>query len=372
MAKKSGNNILKTLLWFPSVLYGIIVGTRNKLFDLNLLHSKEFDIPIISVGNISVGGTGKTPFVEFLVSILVDHSKLAILSRGYKRKSKGFVLSDKKSTVEEIGDEPLQMKRKFPGITVAVDNERVHGIQKLLDDDKDLDVILLDDAYQHRYVKPGISILLVDYNQPLYSDHYLPLGRLREHPSEKSRANIVIVTKCPENIKPMEQRIIKKDLNLFPYQYLFFTRVMYGDIQPVFPGKFKVLSSEICKENKYNILLVTGIANSRPLRKQTRGISPKISEVKFPDHHAYSVKDIKKINRNFKRISSTNKIILTTEKDAIRLKSLQHIIQQGAKNWYYIPIEVDFHDGKKESFQSLIIDYVTKNKRNSNLSSVKN
>lgn len=371
MARKPENNALKILLWLPSVIYGFIVGVRNKLFDLNILHSEEFDIPIISVGNISVGGTGKTPFVEFLVSILSDDYKVAILSRGYKRKTKEFVLSDENSTVEEIGDEPLQMKRKFPNITVAVDRERVHGINKLKDDFKDLDIVLLDDAFQHRYVKPGLSILLVDYNQPISSDHYLPLGRLREHPSEKSRANIVVVTKCPENIKPMEQRIIVNDLMLFPYQQLFFTTVKYGDIKPVFTGKFKLLSRRICKEGKYNILLVTGIANSRPLRKQTRSISPKISEIKFPDHHQYTQKDFKKINRNFKRIPGPNKIILTTEKDAMRLRNLQDFIQPGIKNWYYIPIEVSFHNNKKESFQTHIRDYVTTNKRNSILSSDK-
>ena len=371
MARKTGNNILKELLWPPSVLYGFIVGFRNKLFDFNLLRSKEFDIPIISVGNISVGGTGKTPFVEFLVSILTNNFKVAILSRGYKRKTKGFILSDADSTVEDIGDEPLQMKRKYPGITIAVDRKRVHGIQKLIDDDKDLDAILLDDAFQHRYVKPGLSILMVDYNQPLSSDHYLPYGRLREHPSEKSRANIVVVTKCPEKMKPIEQRLILNELTLFPYQKLFFTTVKYGEIKPVFGGKFKQLSKKVCKEGKYNILLVTGIANSRPLRKHTRSISPKINEIKFSDHHIYTSKDIININDNFKRIQDANKIILTTEKDAMRLKKFQSNIQPDINFWYYIPIEVEFHHDKKESFRTHIIDYVTKNKRNSILSSVK-
>ena len=215
------NEWLTPLSW----LYGLGVGFRNHLFEIGILKSKSFDVPVISVGNITVGGSGKTPHVEYLIRLLQDKVKVAVLSRGYKRKSKGYVLANKQSTAREIGDEPYQIMKKFSDIYVAVDKNRCEGIERLTSDEntKNTDVILLDDAYQHRYVKPGINILLVDYHRLIIYDKLLPAGRLREPQSGKSRADIVIITKCPADLKPMEFRVLTKALDLFPYQKLFFT-----------------------------------------------------------------------------------------------------------------------------------------------------
>ena len=205
-----------------SWLYGLGVRLRNQLFELGILKSRSFDIPVISVGNITVGGSGKTPHVEYLIRLLKSNSKVAVLSRGYKRKSKGYVLAGKDTRMRDIGDEPYQMKTKFPDIHVAVDKSRCHGIDMLTSGEatKDTDVILLDDAFQHRYVKPGINILLVDYHRLIIYDKLLPAGRLREPQKGKSRADIVIITKCPKDLKPMEYRVIIKAMDLYPYQQL--------------------------------------------------------------------------------------------------------------------------------------------------------
>ena len=366
------NRIFKQIfLWPFSVLYRLSVGIRNQLFDFKILHSTSFKIPIISVGNITVGGTGKTPFVEFLLSFLKNDFNVATLSRGYKRKSKGFLLVTKNHTVHESGDEPLQLKNKYPEAQVAVDRNRVHGIQELKKNNPNLNAIILDDAFQHRYVQPGLSVLLVDFNRPLSSDYFLPMGNLRENPHEMKRAHIIIVTKCPDQLKPIDQRLIRKELNIFPYQKLFFTGIKYRPIQPVFTVESSLLSDEICKNDNYHILLVTGIANTRPLRKHIRSISSRIKEIKFMDHHYYSKKDLLRINQIFKSMESP-KLILTTEKDAVRLRELGTIIQPDPVVWYYVPVEIKFFNQEKELFRKIIVDYVTKNKRYSILSSRKN
>ena len=213
-----------------SFLYGIGVGIRNQLFELNILKSRSFTTPVISVGNITVGGTGKTPHVEYLIRLLSKEVKVAVLSRGYKRKTHGYILADESTTMRDIGDEPYQMKRKFPDIEVAVDAKRCRGIDHIIHDEKtkDTDVILLDDAYQHRYVKPGINILLVDYHRLIMYDELLPSGRLREPVESKNRADIVIVTKCPASLNPIDYRVLTKAMNLFAYQSLYFTSLRYG------------------------------------------------------------------------------------------------------------------------------------------------
>ena len=372
MAPRPGNNIINYLLWPLAIIYGLITGIRNKLFDYSIIRSVEFDIPVISIGNITVGGTGKTPFVEFLVSFLKNEFKVAILSRGYKRKTNDFIFVKKHSSVAEVGDEPLQIKKKFPESIVVVDKQRIHGIRKLLTEYAGLDIILLDDAFQHRYVKPGLSILLIDYNRQISTDHYLPFGRLRDNPAEIKRAHIIVVTKCPDNMKTIDQRLILKDLKLFAYQKLFFTRINYDEIKPVFKTNSDNISNETFKKDKFDILIVTGIANSRPLRKYIRSLSPRIMELKFPDHHLFSKKDFNTINKTFEKIENEKKIIITTEKDTMRLLEYQNSLQPEKKFWYYIPIKVVFFDNKDELFRNHIINYVTKNKRHNILSAEKN
>ena len=220
------NDLIKINKWlYPfSFLYGIGVNLRNQLFDLNILRSQSFDVPVICIGNITVGGTGKTPHTEYLIKLLQKEFQVAVLSRGYKRKSKGFVLATPDTPMEQIGDEPFQMKQKHPQVHVAVDADRRRGIARLCEPGitPEVEVVLLDDAYQHRYVKPGINILLVDYHRMIGEDALLPAGRLREPERGKNRANIVIVTKCPHDIKPMDYRIISKHMDLYPYQKLLY------------------------------------------------------------------------------------------------------------------------------------------------------
>ena len=264
-----------TILLYPfSLIYGLMVWIRNSLFDIQAIKSIEFPIPLISVGNITVGGTGKTPHIEYLVELLKDEFTLATLSRGYKRKTRDFILADSLSGISDIGDEPVQIKNKYPDIHVAVDRRRVNGVRELMRRIPELDVILLDDAYQHRHIKPGLSILLIDFNRPLSEDHLLPAGRLREQGYERRRANIILITKCPDRLKPIERRIIVKDLKLYPFQHLFFTKLIYGKPVPVFADINKRIPLEEMKAAKPHILMVTGIAGPRLFKKHLRGISP--------------------------------------------------------------------------------------------------
>ncbi len=351
------NDWMLPLSW----LYGLGVGLRNHLFDLGVLPQQEFSIPVIDVGNITVGGSGKTPHVEYLVRLLRDKMKVAVLSRGYKRKSRGYVLADADTPMHTIGDEPFQMKQKFPDIYVAVDKNRREGIQHLTDDEptSDVDVILLDDAYQHRYVKPGINILLVDYHRLIIYDKLLPAGRLREPMKGKNRADIVIVTKCPKDLKPMEFRVLTKALDLFPYQALYFTCIDYDALTPVFAegGTLPPLSSA-------NVLLLTGIASPRQMELDLKGQCRSITPMTFGDHHQFSEKDAARINRAFANLPAP-RIVVTTEKDAARLLATPGLAADVRKAVYALPIRIRFMLDQEENFNHKIISYVRKNSRNS-------
>lgn len=351
-----------------SWLYGLGVRLRNQLFELGILKSRSFDIPVISVGNITVGGSGKTPHVEYLIRLLKSNSKVAVLSRGYKRKSKGYVLAGKDTRMRDIGDEPYQMKTKFPDIHVAVDKSRCHGIDMLTSGEatKDTDVILLDDAFQHRYVKPGINILLVDYHRLIIYDKLLPAGRLREPQKGKSRADIVIITKCPKDLKPMEYRVIIKAMDLYPYQQLYFTSLEYDDLNPVFGSSKRPLSSIGKAEN---ILLLAGIASPKQLAYDLGEYSSNITQMTFPDHHQFAAKDIERINATFDAMPSP-KMIITTEKDNARLSGMDGLSEDVRRNIYTLPIRVKFILGQEE-FNNKIIGYVQKNSKNSILAKTK-
>ncbi|MDY4890159.1 MAG: tetraacyldisaccharide 4'-kinase [Prevotella sp.] len=359
------NEWLKPLSW----LYGLGVGLRNALFELGILKSHSFYIPVISVGNITVGGTGKTPHVEYLVQLLRKNFHVAVLSRGYKRKSKGFKIADEHSTARDIGDEPLQIHRKFQDVTVAVDRNRCHGINMLTSKEakKDVDVILLDDAYQHRYVKPGINILLVDYHRLIIYDKLLPAGRLREPISSKSRADMVIVTKCPKDLKPIDFRVIAKAMNLFPYQKLYFTTLEYGALSPIYCGEQKQL--EDIKPHDH-IMLLTGIASPKQIAIDLMPYSKNIHPLTFGDHHAFSQKDVKTINETFAEMPSP-KMIITTEKDATRLFGIDGLSEEVRHNIYILPVRIAFLLDEEESFNEKIIGYVHKNSRNSILAKAK-
>jgi tetraacyldisaccharide 4'-kinase len=369
---KELTRFLKVLLLPFSLLYGLIVAMRNMLFDINILTSTEFKIPIISVGNITVGGTGKTPHIEYLITLLKDDYKLATLSRGYKRKSKGFILSDENSTANLIGDEPMQIKRKFPDILVSVDSKRVNGVKNLLKSEhgNDLSAILLDDAYQHRYIKPGLSILLIDYNRPITRDFIMPYGRLRESAEERSRANVIIVSKTPANMTPIERRIIVKELKILPYQTLYFTCLDYGNLQPVFSKDAVKIGDEDWNKESFSILLVTGIANPKPLREYLDGFSNTIEELHFPDHHAFNQKDIQTIEKKFNELPGDNKIIITTEKDATRIFDMEIKQESIKKHLFFVPLCIKFLNEDKSKFDNQILNYVKKNKRSSNLHNI--
>lgn len=352
-----------------SWLYGLVIGIRNLLFNWGILKSESFDIPVISVGNITVGGTGKTPHVEYLARLLRDTAKVAVLSRGYKRSTNGYTLATIGTTMPEIGDEPYQMRRKFNDIYIAVDKSRAKGIHHLTRDEatKDVGVVLLDDAYQHRYVRPGINILLIDYHKLIIYDKLLPAGRLRESKSGKSRADIVIITKCPKDLKPMEFRVLTKALSLYPYQDLFFTTLAYGALAPVFGGVGKAIDS-ITKGT--NVLLLTGIASPKQMMTDLRQRTKRITPLAFPDHHRFSRKDVARINDEFNTLPSP-KMIITTEKDAARIERIEGLDKQVRDNMYALPISIKFMLGEQETFNNKITSYVRKNSRNSILAKTK-
>ena len=346
-----------------SWLYGLGVGFRNLLFKLGILKSRAFDIPVISVGNITVGGSGKTPHVEYLVSLLKDKMKVAVLSRGYKRKSKGYVLANDDTTMREIGDEPYQMKQKFPKLYVAVDKKRTEGIDRLTHDEqtKDVDVILLDDAYQHRYVKPGVNILLVDYHRLIIYDKLLPAGCLREPKEGKSRADIVIITKCPKDLRPMEYRVLMKALDLYPYQSLYFTTLIYDNLKQVYGTESMPINS---LPDRCNVLLLTGIASPKQMQNDLSVYNYNLSYLSFSDHHNFSKKDIRTINRKFAELPSP-KVIITTEKDVARIKFVEGLNDDVKESMYALPVRIQFMLGQEEDFNNKIINYVRKNSRNS-------
>ena len=359
------NSTLRPLSW----LYGIGVAFRNLLFEAGILKSQTYATPVISVGNITVGGTGKTPHVEYLIRLLKDKTNLAVLSRGYKRKSHGFVLGDAHATIYDLGDEPYQMMQKFPGITVAVDKKRTRGISNLIHGaaGKEIDVILLDDAFQHRYVKPGINILLVDYHRLIIYDELLPSGRLREPASSKNRADIVIVTKCPTDMKPMEFRVLTKAMALYPYQQLYFSTHTYEQLEPLFgEGELEKLE-DLANQH---VLLLTGIGLPEQMRLDLEPYAKEIKPLAFADHHQFKEKDIQLINETFSSLPSP-RCIITTEKDAVRLKTIEGLSDEVKQHLYVLPIRIKILLDQELSFNKYIIDYVRKNSRNSILAQSK-
>ena len=353
-------SFLKFLLFPFTLIYASILSIRNLMFDWGLLKSTSFDLPIISVGNISVGGTGKTPHTEYLINLLQAKYKLASLSRGYKRKSEGFLLADENSNSLDLGDEPMQMNRKFPDLSVAVDADRVNGVQQLLANEKglNLDCILLDDAYQHRYIKPGLSILLIDYNRPISHDFVMPMGRLRETTAGKKRADIIIMSKCPTDLSQFEAEKLKKSINPLAHQELYFTTLDYAPIEHVFISSDDFIDLNDSNSESLGILLVTGIANPKPLREYLNTFCSELNELQFPDHYTFKDKDIKQIEKAFNALKFDNKLIITTEKDAIRFLDMNIKSEIIKKNMAYIPLQIKFLHKTKNQFDKQIHNFV--------------
>lgn len=333
------------LLMPLSRLYGIVVWLRNSLFDYNIIKSKTYDIPIICVGNISVGGTGKTPHVEYILGLISKEKKVAVVSRGYKRKTKGLVVANKKTTSREIGDEPYQIKKKFPNVKVVVDGNRRRAIDYLLslEQGKRPDVIVMDDGFQHRYVKPSFSIVLQNYDSPFNNAELLPYGDMRENVKAIYRADCIIVTKCPDDLKPMAYRIVERELNLYPHQSMFFSKIKYCEpkqmdcffdhdmISPIIPDHSKVI-------------LLAGIANPDPMIEYLDRKYKVECELIFEDHKYFNQQNIRYIEDAYHdcKREKQNLYIITTEKDLVRINEVRDMIDQEILKYiYYLPIETE-------------------------------
>ncbi|MBR4645099.1 MAG: tetraacyldisaccharide 4'-kinase [Bacteroidaceae bacterium] len=350
------NKWLMPLSW----LYGVGSDVRNLFFDMGILSSKKYEIPIIGVGNITAGGTGKTPHIEYLIRLLAKDYKVAVLSRGYRRRSSGYVLAKTETPVEKIGDEPWQIKQKFPNVYVAVDASRKHGIERLRSDKetRDVQVILLDDAYQHRYVTPGLNILLVDYYRMITEDQLLPAGRLRERISNKIRANMVIITKCPRDLTPIGFRVVQQALHLKPFQSLFFSTFKYGKLTKLF-GEGEMPLERLRRDNMH-VLLVTGIGNPQQMEQDMRKFAQYVTPLSYPDHHYFTSKDAMEINNAAQKMPKPM-VLVTTEKDAPRLKDLKGLNETVRSNTYVFPIEIEILKDKETTLNEQIINYVHKN-----------
>ncbi|PCI98830.1 MAG: tetraacyldisaccharide 4'-kinase [Flavobacteriales bacterium] len=350
--------IIVRILLFPfSIIYGAILFIRNKLYDWNIFKSSPFNFPVIVVGNLSLGGTGKTPHIEYLIRLLQSEYKIATLSRGYKRKSKGFFLSNENSTINDIGDEPLQYKTKFNNLIVAVDEKRVNGIKKIKEIHPKTELILLDDAYQHRALKAGLNILITEFNKLYIKDSVIPSGRLREFACGSNRADIIIVSKTKSDLSLSERENVINQLKPKYHQTVYFSYIKYSEITP-FTNAAKTLTNKT-KENA--VLLLTGIAKPQALYKKLENEYHSIKHIEFSDHHDFTNSDVKNIKEQFDCLSENNKIIITTEKDIMRL-SLPSILNQLQDiPIFYIPIEICFHGNDKKEFDNKILNYVTKN-----------
>ncbi len=340
-------------------LYWLIIVLRNKLYDWQLFHARSFKVPTISVGNINVGGTGKSPMVEYLVRLLKDEFKLSTLSRGYGRKTSGYIVASALSSPEEIGDEPTQFKQKFNEISVVVDENRTRALEKL---EHDMDVVLLDDAYQHRKVKVGLQILLFDYNKVFNKDWMLPFGNLREPISGLNRADIIMITKTPKIFSPMERRRVESHLPNHRNIPIVYSFLRYADLKALHPSH-ETKSLGNC-DKKTQLILITGIADASLLVNYLEFNKLKIAKhFNYPDHYNYTINDVDKWQAEYNNISVENKLIITTEKDAMRLLHPKFENKIDALPIYYLPIESEMHEKDKEWFDNKVIDYVRTSKK---------
>lgn len=351
------SKILSMLLLYPvSRLYALGVWVRNRMFDNGFLKQQNFDIPVVVVGNLSMGGTGKTPHVEYLVEHLMEHHHVAVLSRGYKRATSGFVPATPQSRPEDIGDEPYQIYRKFgPAITVAVCESRVEGINRLREMDPSINLVILDDAFQHRYVKPTASVVLTEYSRPVFNDHIFPYGRLREPRGSLNRADIVVVTKCPPDMEPLQYRIFESNLNLFPFQKLYFSTYSYGQLVEVFPEAAASVPDLNNLPQGTNILALSGVANPKPFVKHLRKRKAKVKLKRFADHHNFSAADLESVVKEFEALpANAPRFIVTTEKDAVRLFNNPYFPISLKPHIFYLPIKVQFIDRGDPEFSQCV------------------
>jgi tetraacyldisaccharide 4'-kinase len=344
-------NILKPLLYPISLLYGIIIWLRNKLYDTKWFSSIQFNLPVITVGNLSTGGTGKTPHIEYLVRLLEYQYQVATMSRGYKRLTTGFYLANEKTDAAEIGDEPMQFHRKFPQLEVSVCEDRVTGIPRLLSERPNIEVILLDDAFQHRSVKPGLNILISDYSKPFYNDYILPFGSLREGRKAYHRADIIIVSKCPPDLSIEAQNVIISKLKPLSHQSVYFSKIAYGSMTDFFTGE------RIAFTSKPNVIMVSGIAKPQPMLDHLRTIADEVHLLRYPDHHFFSDANLEEMRQTYLNWDKPNKIIVTTEKDSARLEMHKQELLKWNIGIAVLPIQIEFLL-KQEVFNAQITNYI--------------
>ena len=339
-------------LLFPfSITYSCITAFRNLLFDYGILKSHIYNIPIICIGNLSSGGTGKTPHTQYIIDLLKSKYQVAILSRGYGRKGSTLQYVKETSKVSLVGDEPLQLKQNNPNYLVVVEKNRNKGVQQILKDYPETEVILLDDGYQHRWIKSGLNILITTYSSPYYKDYHMPVGNLRESKKAAERADAIIFSKTPENSNLTQRKGMIKQLHLFAHQHAYFSHINYSTWKCIKTNK------AFAPDKTESVTLVSGIANCDPLVHHLKEKGHTVNHVKFADHHNYNSNDIDNILRQYNKDSSTKKLILTTEKDATKLRTFDG--KFNTANMYYIPIEIDFE--QKERFDKQILNYVAQN-----------
>jgi tetraacyldisaccharide 4'-kinase len=361
----------KYYLLYPfSLAYELITDIRNLLYDSGILPSVSFDKPVISVGNITVGGTGKTPHTEYIAEILRKTIKVAVLSRGYGRKTTGYLEAMAQSSAFNVGDEPLQLATNIPDILVAVDGDRVSGVRTILQKHPETGVVILDDAFQHRRIKAGLSVLLTDYNRLISRDSILPTGRLRERWTNCARADIVIVTKSPAELTGAEMDALRKELKIRDHQKLFFTTYTYSSSKPVFDINAGPLELTETERSSRGVILLTGIASPEPLKIYLEKYFCKIIHLKYPDHHYFDDKDLKRIGEALDHMGTSHKLIITTSKDAVRLRELGNVDPDLKKNLYYIPVRVNFLNGGNMEFGETIYKYAGKDNTNNRIPEV--
>lgn len=324
-----------------SYIYRMVIAIRHWLFDINVLKSQKFNIPIICVGNITVGGTGKTPTAEMIIDTMKPTYKVALLSRGYGRRTKGYREVTMDSSYRDVGDEPLQIKLKFPDVLVVVCEKRVEAIRRIEAEHPEINLIVMDDGFQHRHVDPRINVVVLDYTRPVFEDDFLPVGNLRDNLNSLYRAHYFIVTKCPEDMQPLDQRMWRKDLQLVAYQKIYFTRVVPTAAVPLFQTPNHLREGD-------EVIVMSGIGNPKPFIKSVRKHYNVVANLVYPDHHVYTVEDIEKIVSHIKQ--HPNAMLLTTEKDAVKLRRSRRVPDLMRERLFYQPVKVEFLEGSDENF----------------------
>ncbi len=347
--------MLKLLLIPAAWLYGLAIRFRHYLFDSGLIKSHKFDIPVICVGNITVGGTGKTPMAEMIIGYMSRFHHVALLSRGYGRRTKGYLEVRPDVHYCKVGDEPLQIKRKFPDIVVAVCEKRVEGIRRIRHEHPEIDLVILDDAFQHRYVEPKINVVMIDSTRPIQHDHLLPYGTLRDLPEQLHRANCFVVTKCPENMSPIERRIWQKVLVKMAYQSVYFARTESFRPQPVFP---KDADAQEVKPGAA-VIALSGIGNPEAFVSGLKAGYNVLCDVRYEDHHIYRRRDMARMAQLLRQHPEA--IILTTEKDSVKLLNPAKMPEVVRRKLYYVPINISFIDNSKTDFLQKLENNVRKN-----------